>query len=150
MRFVMCTSCPQACMTPTVAPCGSVVRTLEAYGRPVVVVDWQAPLRSWAAAYDAIYFIVGGLPVEVRREHETELLHVYHDALVALGVSTYSFEQLVEDARVVLLYFFGIIGVIAAGSLDMANDRAVELLLTIVKRLLVAMEDQDVLALLPA
>jgi hypothetical protein len=120
-----------------------------AYGRPVVVVDWQAPLRSWAAAYDAIYFIVGGLPVDVRRAHETELLRVYHDELVSSGVTTYSFEQLVEDARVVLLYFFGIIGVIAAGSLDMANDRAVELLMTIVTRLLVAMEDQNVLALLP-
>ena len=49
-----------------------------------------------------------------------------------------------------IMYLFGIIGVIAAGSLDMANDRAVELLMTIVNRLLVAMEEQDVLALLPA
>jgi hypothetical protein len=118
-------------------------------GRPVVVVDWQAPMRSWAAAYDAIYFITGGLPIEERRKHEDELLHVYHDALVAAGVADYSFDQLVEDARIVIFYFFAIIGVIAGGTLDMVNPRAVELFDSMVDRLLAAMADHNILSLLP-
>ena len=117
-------------------------------GRPVVVVDWQAPMISWAAAYDAIYFITGGLPIEERRAHEDELLHVYHAALVAAGVSDYSFEQLEADARVLMLYFFAIIGVIAGGTLDMVNPRAVELFDSMVDRLLASMADHDTLALL--
>ena len=32
---VMCTSCPQACITGTVFPVASVVVTCDAYGRPV-------------------------------------------------------------------------------------------------------------------
>ena len=118
------------------------------YGRPVVVVDWQSPLVSWGAAYDAIYFITGGLPIEERRAHEDELLRVYHTALVAAGVADYSFEQLVEDARALTLYFFAIIGVIAGGTLDMVNPRAVELFNSMVDRLLAAMDDHNILALL--
>ena len=118
------------------------------YGRPVVVVDWQSPLVSWGAAYDAIYFITGGLPIEERRIHEDELLRVYHDALVAAGVSDYSFEQLTADARTLTLYFFAIIGVIAGGTLDMVNPRAVELFDSMMDRLLAAMDDHNILALL--
>ena len=45
-----------------------------------------------------IYFITTALEPEHRGEEE-QMLRAYHDALVAAGVSDYSFEQLTEDTR---------------------------------------------------
>lgn len=117
-------------------------------GRDLVVVDWQAPLRSPFPAYDAIYLIVGGLEPAVRRAHEEELLRLYHDTLLAEGVKGFSFDQLREDCRASLLYVFAIICVIAGGTLDMVNDRAVELFETMFTRFLPAIEDHNALAVL--
>lgn len=118
-------------------------------GRPLVVVDWQAPLRSWGGSYDLIYFLAGGLPTEVRRAHESMLIEEYHRALTAHGVTDYSLAELREDCRTGLLFVFAVIGVIAGGTLDIVNDRAVALFETIFDRLLPAMDDYRSLKLLP-
>lgn len=60
-----------------------------------VVLDFQA-LAAGRPAVDVAYFITTALTAE-HREEETRLLQTYHDALVAAGVTTYSFEELVRD-----------------------------------------------------
>lgn len=118
--------------------------------RDLVVVDWGSPLRQTFPLYDFIYFIVGGLPIAARRASESELLRLYHDTLVANGVTGVTLDQLREDCRASLLFVFAIICVIAGGTLDIVNERAVELFETIFTRFLPAMEDYDALGVLPS
>lgn len=67
-------------------------------GDEVVAVDWQTaaigpPLR------DVAYFLGTSLDTELRREHERRLVSEYHDALVASGVTGYSFDSCWDDYR---------------------------------------------------
>ncbi len=63
----------------------------------VVVLDFQG-LSSGRPAVDVAYFITTALTAEHRLE-EQPLLRSYHDALVAAGVSSYSFDELVRDGE---------------------------------------------------
>lgn len=62
----------------------------------MVVLDYQGILKA-RPGFDVAYFITTALTAEHRHEEE-RLLRIYHDALVAAGVSDYSFEHLVADA----------------------------------------------------
>lgn len=62
-----------------------------------VVLDFQA-LSLGRPAVDVAYFITTALTAE-HRDEEDRLLRTYHDALVAAGVSTYSFDDLVRDGE---------------------------------------------------
>jgi hypothetical protein len=99
----------------------------------VVVIDWQAISRGGGAA-DVGYFLSQNLTTDVRRAHESALLHAYHDALVANGVSGYPFDTFVDDVRVGILCGW-IIPVLAVGSLDMSSDRAVALWTEVIDRM---------------
>jgi hypothetical protein len=63
----------------------------------MVVLDFQG-LSSGRPAVDVAYFITTALTAEHRAEEE-RLLRSYHDALVAAGVSSYSFDELVRDGE---------------------------------------------------
>ena len=63
----------------------------------IVVLDLQG-VGAGRPAVDVAYFITTALNAEHRAEEE-QLLRTYHDALVAAGISTYSFERLVEDSH---------------------------------------------------
>jgi hypothetical protein len=52
---------------------------------PLTVVDWQTP-NVGPGPSDAAYFLGAGLPTELRRSHEQELLEIYRQGLVAKGV----------------------------------------------------------------
>lgn len=67
-------------------------------GHPLTVVDWQTPGHGPPLA-DVSYFLGAGLPVELRRRHEKELLRAYHRHLVAGGVSGYDLVRCEEDYR---------------------------------------------------
>lgn len=67
-------------------------------GPPLAVVDWQTPGHGPPLA-DASYFLGAGLPVELRRRHERDLLREYHRRLRAGGVTGYDFERCFEDYR---------------------------------------------------
>ena len=76
---------------------------VEDGGSPFALIDWQLIQRG-GGAFDVTYFLAGNFPPEVRRKHETELLHTYHDGLLRHGVSDYPFEQCVEDYRMAALF----------------------------------------------
>ena len=67
-------------------------------GPPVAVVDWQT-VGVGPALSDVSYFLGAGLSVEDRRAHEEELVREYHGALLAAGVSGFSWEQCWADYR---------------------------------------------------
>ncbi|MBI1405249.1 MAG: phosphotransferase [Caulobacter sp.] len=58
-------------------------------GHPVTVLDWQS-FAYGSGPTDLAYFLAGALPRQVRRDHEAELLTLYHDTLTANGVVGYS------------------------------------------------------------
>ncbi|MDP9237093.1 MAG: ecdysteroid 22-kinase family protein [Chloroflexota bacterium] len=116
-------------------------------GNPLSVVDWQSPNIGWAA-YDVAYFMCGSLTLEMRREHETAILRAYHDALIAFGVKGYDFERFFLDYRRSLLAYLAIF-VINGATLEMSNQRAVDLFQVIFERLVGAITDLRALELLP-
>jgi len=63
----------------------------------IVVLDFQG-LGLGRPAVDVAYFITTALTAE-HRDEEQRLLRTYHDALVAAGVTTYSFDDLVHDGN---------------------------------------------------
>ena len=68
----------------------------------VLAISWQLAGRR-QGAIDVAFFIPYALMTDVRREHETGLLHAYLEALTSHGVADYSFDQLVEHYRLGLL-----------------------------------------------
>lgn len=66
---------------------------------PVAVLDWQTVTLGPAVA-DASLLIGGSLPTSTRRAHERDLVRVYHQALVAGGVSSYTFDDCWTDYRI--------------------------------------------------
>lgn len=111
------------------------------------VIDWQISSRG-RGVFDVAYFVCGTVAPAERRACEMELLRMYHAILTEHGVRGYTFEQCLEDYRASVLFCLGY-AVIAAGSLDMANERGVELFQKIAERSLSAIEDLNAGELLP-
>lgn len=64
----------------------------------VILIDWQ--MATYAnCVIDVAGWIRGQLEPEIRRTTESQLLRLYHDALVANGVQDYTFEQCMVDYR---------------------------------------------------
>lgn len=81
-------------------------------GERVAIVDWQTS-NFLGTGMDVAYFLGGIFERDVRRNNEIELLHGYHDELVANGVGDYSFDQLMADYR---HYSFAILAVAIAAT----------------------------------
>ncbi len=70
--------------------------------RPLYLIDRQPfdwSLTVWLAAYDLAYAVVLDWDVELRRQYEMQILHHYHDQLLARGVRDYSWQQHFDDYR---------------------------------------------------
>ena len=116
-------------------------------GPPFAVIDWQISAKG-GGIFDVAYFVCGTLPAAERKAVERDLVKLYHDTLAAHGVMDYSFDQCWEDYRLSTLILL-IPSVIVLGSLDLANERAVELFTTISKRTFAAITDLKSAELLP-
>ncbi len=116
-------------------------------GTSLSVIDWQISARA-RGVFDLAYFLAGTLPSEERRARERDLVRMYHDILTERGVSGYTFDQCWEDYRRSLLFLLSYT-VIGIGSLDLANERGVELFTTIATRTMAAISDQNAGELLP-
>jgi hypothetical protein len=112
------------------------------------VIDWQICFRN-GGAFDLAYFLSQSLPIAQRRAHEQEIVAAYHDRLRAGGVDDYPIEDLWRDYRRAVLFCF-CYPMTAAGQLDLVNERAVSLVRTMMERAVVAIEDLDATALVPA
>ena len=118
-------------------------------GEPVLtMIDWQVSAKG-RGVFDVAYFLAGTLEPHERRASEVDILKCYHQNLADGGVRNYSFEQCLLDYRLSALYCL-VYAVIAGGSVDLVNDRAVALATAIVERDFAAVEDLDAAELLPA
>jgi hypothetical protein len=113
---------------------------------PLTVIDWQISIKS-AGTYDVGYMMSQSINVEDRRQHEHEILKLYHDALVEGGVQGYSFEQCLEDYRWALLFCFAY-PVMGGGLGDLSNERGYALAQTMMERSATAILDWDAGALI--
>lgn len=113
---------------------------------PVTALDWQLTQQG-RGAYDVAYFLGQSLSTEIRRSCETELIERYADGLAERGID-YPRDQLCRDYRLTTAWCFAY-PVVAAGRIDIANDRQLRLLRTILDNAVAAIEDHDALALRP-
>ncbi len=118
-------------------------------GSPFAVIDWQLAQRG-SGLMDVTYFLAGNLTPDVRREHQDDLVRVYYDALVKGGVEGYEFESCAEDYHRAALFLF-IFTVTEQENLNIEdyNERAQELIETILHRYMTAILDLNAAEFLP-
>lgn len=112
----------------------------------VQMIDFQTSAKG-GGVYDVGYLLSQSVGTDDRRAHEDELLRLYHDTLVAEGVTDYPLDRIRADYRVAVLYSW-VIPVFAVGSLDTSSERAMTLWTNVIQRAQAAMLDHDVAELL--
>jgi hypothetical protein len=110
-------------------------------GGEFTVIDWQATALG-PAGNELSYWLVLSLPVELRRAHEEVLLRRYHDALVAHGVTDFSWRRLKSSYREGAIQMLGGIPILA-GSLDFTSERGVALADAGMDRMEAALNDHN-------
>lgn len=114
-------------------------------GDRVAVVDWQTS-NYLGAGMDIAYLLGSAFDRKTRRDHEHELLQLYHEELVSEGVSDYSHAQLMDDYR---HYSFGVVAVaIAATVIVKRTERGDQLFMRMVEGGAYQALDNDALDLL--
>ena len=68
----------------------------------MMVLDWQW-MSIGRGVLDVADFLGGNISIEDRRNHEKDLLKLYHDTLCENGVTYYPFDQCWEDYRMAML-----------------------------------------------
>jgi hypothetical protein len=118
------------------------------FGGPLelTVVDWQLCYEA-CPPYDVAYLMTQSVEPPLRRQIEAEVLHGYHAALEANGVRQYSEAQLFQDYRRATTYCL-CYPLIAAGTLDLSNERGRALGHMMLSRALTAAADLDCLGVL--
>ncbi|MCW2856624.1 MAG: hypothetical protein JWR52_2239 [Marmoricola sp.] len=89
-------------------------------GTPCLI-DWQLVGRS-RGTQDVGYLLAGNMDGDELSARWEPLLRRYHDRLVALGVSGYSFDQCVEHYRQSIVYPLGA-GMALLGDMDVGDGR---------------------------
>jgi len=88
----------------------------------VVPVDWQRVKRARAGT-DLGIFLITNLNLADRRNFETQLLTIYHEELVAGGVSDLSYDELMTDIKLgMLMRLVTIAGAMGQLNIDNANE----------------------------
>jgi hypothetical protein len=106
---------------------------------PVTLVDWQIAIKA-RGPYDVGYFMSQSVDPGVRAANEERLVREYHRALVAGGVKDYSFDDCWEDYKVTVMFCLTY-PVVACGSVDLANERGLDLATKMLQRSLSAIRD---------
>lgn len=113
---------------------------------PVTALDWQVA-SAGRGAYDVAYFLSQSLASDTRRSCEARLIDRYAQRLAEHGID-YPAAELRRDYRLTIAWCF-IYPVIGAGRIDLANDRQLQLLRTMLNGAETAIEDHDALSLRP-
>ncbi len=117
-------------------------------GEPLAVIDWQI-MSKGRGLFDVALFMTGTLDPDVRREKDEPFLRMYHDILVENGVNGYDFDECWHDYRVSTLFCW-LYAVIALGTMDIGNERGLQLFTRNVQRSAAAVTDLNAGELLPA
>lgn len=100
-------------------------------GPPITIVDWQT-VSCGSPMSDVSYFIGAGLHVEERRKHEEELVRLYHETMLASGVTDFPWEKCWEQYRE--NSFAGFMMAVMASILVERTDRGDEMFITMARR----------------
>lgn len=110
-------------------------------GDSLKIVDFQMASRG-AGAVDVAYLISQGLPSEVRRGHDEQLVREYLARLADNGVIDYSFDEAWRQYRLAVAYLM-LLPVIALVSWDTMPERSRALCLMLTERAVAAIDDLD-------
>jgi Ecdysteroid kinase-like family len=113
---------------------------------PMTALDWQISAKG-RGAYDVGYFLSQSLVPDTRRRYEDDLLDRYAARLAELGIH-YGRDELRRDYRTTITWCF-VYPVLGAGRIDITNERHHELLRTMLRGAIAAIEDHDGLSLGP-
>jgi hypothetical protein len=112
---------------------------------PLAVVDWQTFLPG-PGALDAAYFNGAGLSAEARAEHEESLARLYHNELLARGVTDYSWDRCWHDYRLHAAH--GLIMAIVGAAITGPTERGDRMLSALINRHARQLTDLDTLSLI--
>jgi len=107
-----------------------------------VVLDWQGIGRG-PGAYDLAYLLSGSMTIDSRREHEAALVQTYCKSLESSGISGYTAESAWDDYGFAQLMGGLAVAMVTAGTLDLSNERGVQLVATMAERHVQAALDHD-------
>lgn len=112
-------------------------------GQEIKVVDFQMTARGVGAA-DIAYLVSQGLPTEVRRGHDEELVREYLAHLAGHGVTDYTFDEAWRHYRFAVAYLM-LLPVIILIGWDSLPERSQQLCRTLVDRAVATIDDIDAL-----
>jgi hypothetical protein len=113
----------------------------------IAAVDWQVSGRG-GPLYDVAYLICNSVPSEYRREAEQTLLRRYHDTLLGMGVTGFSFDDCRQAYRLAVLCGL-FVAIFATGGMGVGNQRGLEMVRAAVRRVDAAVNELQVGDLLP-
>jgi len=108
---------------------------------PISVFDWGSAVVN-GGILDLAYLLGGSITIELRRKIEKEIVQLYLDRLSQKGVSGYSFDDCWTDYLKGLMCY-AYIPVLGFTSLDLSDERAVQLGEAMIKRHFTAIVDND-------
>ena len=114
----------------------------------MAVADWQIIVRA-RGPYDVGYFMSQSLQPAESKACEMDILRAYHEKLLEHGVTDYSFGQCFDDYRISAMFCL-VYPVVMGGTLDLANERGVELAQAMLDRSVATILDLDCDELIPA
>jgi hypothetical protein len=114
----------------------------------IAAVDWQISGRG-GALYDVAYLICNSVPTEYRQQAEQALLRRYHDTLLRMGVTGFSFDDCRQAYRFAVLCGL-FVAIFTTGGMAVGNQRGQEMVRAAVRRIDAAVSELRAGDLLPA
>lgn len=112
----------------------------------LTVFDWQL-IKYGPGVCDLSYFLILCLPVSLRRQVEHDLLHAYHEVLLANGVDDYSLAACWRDYRLSFFHSFDLLTGVVEG-FDMTGEHGRSFIGSILPRVASFAEDHHVVEFL--
>lgn len=106
---------------------------------PVTLIDWQIAIKA-RGPYDVAYFMSQSVEPAIRAANEESIVKDYHRTLLDNGVKDYSFDQCWDDYRASTMGCLNY-PITAGGSIDLANERGLQLATKMLDRSLSAIMD---------
>jgi len=113
----------------------------------LAAVDWQISGRS-GPLYDVAYLICNSVPTACRHEAEQTLLRRYHDTLLRMGVTGFSFDACWQAYRFAVLCGL-FVAIFTTGGMDVGNQRGLEMVRAAARRVDAAVRELQAGDLLP-
>ncbi|MGD9880956.1 MAG: phosphotransferase [Reyranella sp.] len=113
----------------------------------VAAVDWQISGKG-GALYDVAYLVCNSMPLAYHQKAEKDLLHRYHDTLLQSGVQGFTFEDCWNAYRFAVLCGL-FVAIYTTGGMDVGNERGLNAMRAIARRVDAAVSQLEVGDLLP-